>query len=197
MKLSKEDLLQGLPDKVEYKNTTSLKFKEDLIDYFEDKNLGTCLEIGTNHGHTTLILSYLFDHVYTIDLHASNIAKAKEVNKDRDNITYITGNAYDRSNYQDVPEIDAAFIDCIHTYDAVLADIQTSLNKCSEEGMYIIFDDYAHPECTGVYKGIEEAITQGLTRECYIGEKAGYTFKKTTNPTTLLRDEGIILSYGK
>lgn len=197
MKLSKEELLQGLPDKVEYKNTTSLKFKEDLIDFFEDKNLSTCLEIGTNHGHTTLILSYLFDHVYTIDLHESNIEKAKVVNKDRDNITYITGDAYDRSNYEDVPKVDAAFIDCVHTHKAVLIDIQTSLNKCSDEGMYLIFDDYAHPECTGVYKGIEEAVDQGLSRECYIGEKAGYTFKKTTNPTTLLRDEGIILSYGK
>lgn len=190
-------ILEGLPDKTEYKNTTSLKFKQHLIEFFGDKKLDTCLEIGTNHGHTTFVLSHLFNQVYTIDLHQSNVDIAKEVNRGRDNITYITGNAYDKSNYQDVPKIDAAFIDCVHTYDAVLVDIQTSLNKCGEEGMYIIFDDYAHPESTGVYKGIEEAITQGLTRECYIGEKAGYAFKKAANATTLIRDEGIILSYGK
>lgn len=197
MKLSKETLLEGLPDKTVYKNTTSLKFKEDLIDFFEDKKLGICLEIGTNHGHTTFILSHLFEQVYTVDLHPQNISAAKEVNSTRDNITYITGDAYSADTYKDIPKVDVAFIDCVHTYKAVMEDIQTALDKCSSEGMYLIFDDYAHPQSTGVYKAIEESITQGLTRECYIGEGEGYTFKKTSNPTTLLRDEGIILSYGK
>lgn len=197
MKLSRESLLKGLPDKVEYKNTTSLKFKEDLIDFFEDKKLSTCLEIGTNHGHTTLILSYLFDHVYTVDLYANNIAKAKEVNKNRSNITYITGDAYNRNTYEDVPHVDVCFIDCIHTFEGVMFDIQTALFKCGPQGMYFIFDDYAHPQSTGVYTAIEQAVEEGLTREKLIGEDEGYTFKQSTHPTTLLRKEGIILSYGK
>lgn len=192
-----KEILAKLPDKTDYKNTTSRKFKSDLIEFFNEKKLGVCLEIGTNHGHTTHILSYLFDHVYTIDLHQSNIDIAKEVNKERSNITYITGDAYNRVNYKDVPTIDAAFIDCMHTYEGVLFDIQTALNKCSSNGMYLIFDDYAHPTSTGVYDAIEEAIIQGLVREEYIGQEAGFTFSVQTNPTTLLRNEGIILSYGK
>lgn len=192
-----KNILSNLPDKTDYKNTTSRKFKADLIDFFSDKNLDVCLEIGTNHGHTTYVLSHLFKKVYTVDLHQSNIDIAKEVNKDRDNITFITGDAYSPETYQNVPLLDAAFIDCMHTYEGVLSDIQTSLNRCNPAGMYLIFDDYAHPTSTGVFQAIEAAISQGLTREVYIGEKEGFTFSKETNPTTLLRDEGIILSYGK
>ena len=192
-----QSILDSLPDKTEYKNTTSRKFKSDLIQFFQDKNLPTSLEIGTNHGHTTHVLSHVFKEVYTIDLHQSNIDIAKEVNKDRSNITYITGDAYAIENYKDVPKIDVAFIDCMHTFDGVMRDIQTSLSKCSEQGMYLIFDDYAHPTSTGVYEAIENAISQGLKRETYIGEDKGFTFAKQTNPTTLIRQEGIILSYGK
>lgn len=192
-----QNILDRIPDKTEYKNTTSLKFKADLIEFFKDKELKTCLEIGTNHGHTTHILSYLFDHVYTVDLHQSNIDIAKQVNSTRDNITFIVGDAYKAETYKDVPNLDAAFIDCMHTYRGVLSDIQTALDRCSSEGIYLVFDDYAHPTSTGVYEAIEEAIKQGLKRELYIGEKAGFTYSQQTNPTTLLRDEGIILSYGK
>lgn len=190
-------ILDGLPDKTEYKNTTSLKFKQDLIEFFRDKKLDTCLEIGTNHGHTTFVLSHLFNHVYTIDLHQSNIDKAKAVNTERNNITYITGDAYDINNYASVPNVDVSFIDCVHTFPAVIKDLETSISKCGPDGMYFIFDDYAHPTSTGVYKAIEHAVTEGLTREAYIGEDKGYTFSKQVTPTILLRREGIILSYGK
>ena len=54
-------ILENIPDKREYKETTSLKFKKDLIECFSDigKDL-TVLEVGTNHGHTTRILSFIF-----------------------------------------------------------------------------------------------------------------------------------------
>ena len=191
------NILNNLPDKTEYKNTTSLKFKSDLISFFNSKDLSTCLEIGTNHGHTTYVLSHLFEEVYTIDLHQSNIDKARKVNKERNNIKYITGDAYLEDNYKQVPTIDAAFIDCMHTFDGVIADIQTALSKCSDNGIYLVFDDYAHPTSTGVYEAIQYAITQGLKREICIGENKGFTFSKEIKPTTLIREEGIILSYGK
>lgn len=190
-----EKVVSKLPDKFDYKNTTSRKFKLDVADFFLDKKLGTCLEIGTNHGHTTLILSYLFDHVYTIESQKSNVDKAKEINKGRDNITFILGDAYNRQSYSNVPKIDAAFIDCMHTHPAVLFDIQTTLNLCNENGLYIIFDDYAHPISTGVYTAIEQAVNEGLKKETYLGEDAGYVFRIDSPP--LVRREGIILSYGK
>lgn len=192
-----QSILDRIPDKTEYKNTTSLKFKSDLIEFFKDKDLKTCLEIGTNHGHTTYILSHLFEQVYTVDLHQSNIDIAKEFNSSRNNITFIVGDAYKTGTYKDVPSLDVAFIDCMHTYDGVLSDIQTALDRCSSNGIYLIFDDYAHPTSTGVYQAVEAASEQGLKKEAFIGEKAGFTYSQQTNPTTLLREEGIILSYGK
>ena len=190
-----QEVVSKLPDKFDYKNTTSRKFKLDVADFFLDKKLGTCLEIGTNHGHTTLILSYLFDHVYTIESQKSNVDRAKEINKGRDNITFILGDAYNRQTYSSVPKIDAAFIDCMHTHPAVLFDIQTTLNLSNEDGIYIIFDDYAHPISTGVYTAIEQAVREGLKKETYLGEDAGYVFRIDSPP--LVRREGIILSYGK
>ena len=49
-----KDILNGIPDKTQEKNTTSLKFKKDLIEYLgDDYKDKTCLEIGTNKGYTT------------------------------------------------------------------------------------------------------------------------------------------------
>ena len=55
------ELLNNIPDKTEDKNTTSLKFKKDLISYLGDKYKDkVCVEIGTSKGYTTRILSSLF-----------------------------------------------------------------------------------------------------------------------------------------
>ena len=54
------DIFDNVPDKRQDKNTTSLKFKRDLIEFFgEDYKDKTCLEIGTHRGYTTKILSSL------------------------------------------------------------------------------------------------------------------------------------------
>lgn len=185
------EILNNLPDKTQYKNTTSIKFKSDLIDFFKDKKLDVCLEIGTNHGHTTNVLSHLFNIVYTIDLQQENIDAAKEVNKDRTNIIYITGDAYNINNYKDIPPINVGFVDCVHKFNEVLKDIQTCLDKSSPKGIYLIFDDYGHPEEVGVYQAIQKAMKEGLEFETYLGQSAGYKF----STKTLLREEGIILSY--
>ena len=47
--MNKELIFKNIPDKRQYKNTTSLKFKEDLIDFFSDIGSdNTILEVGTN-----------------------------------------------------------------------------------------------------------------------------------------------------
>ena len=58
----KELMFRDIPDKRQYKDTTSLQFKYDLVESFEDTECGEyiVLEVGTNHGHTTRILSFLF-----------------------------------------------------------------------------------------------------------------------------------------
>lgn len=187
--------LTNIPDKTQYKDTTSHKFKQDLIDFFKPKNLKFCIEIGTNHGWTTRILSDLFETVYTIDHKQSNIDLAKQNNADKTNIVYFVGDAYNSNTYLGFPKFDAAFIDCIHTYNAVIADINTCISLMdTTNGMYFIFDDHGHPQAIGVKQAIDRSITEGLSVESYIGHEVGYQY----NDTSILIDrEGIILSYGK
>ena len=61
------------PNKNTDKNTTSHKFKQDLVEFFYGKELDSCLEIGTNRGYSTLILSQLFGWVTTIEIDSKNI----------------------------------------------------------------------------------------------------------------------------
>lgn len=185
----------NIPDKTEYKDTTSLKFKQDVIEFFKDKNLDTCLEIGTNHGWTTRILSDLFKNIYTVDHKLSNTDKAKANNTDKTNIIFVTADAYNPSTYSGMPKMDVVFIDCMHTYEGVISDINTALSLMDEEkGIYFIFDDHGHPISTGVKQAILKAISEGLKVETYIGQSAGYSYDATT---TLIDHEGVILSYGK
>lgn len=187
--------LNNIPDKTEFKDTTSLKFKQDIIEFFKDKNLDTCLEIGTNHGWTTRILSMLFKEIYTVDYTLSNTQSAKTNNSDRDNIIYYTADAYKKETFIGMPKMDVVFIDCMHTYDTVLYDINTALSLFNEEkGMYLIFDDYGHPTSTGVKEAILKSISEGLKVEKYIGQESGYQYNSSS---TLIDYEGIILSYGK
>jgi SAM-dependent methyltransferase len=185
----------NIPDKTEFKNTTSLKFKQDVIEFFKDKNLNTCLEIGTNHGWTTRILSDLFKNVYTVDHSIDNTNNAKNNNTGKNNISFITADAYNSNTYLGLPKMDVVFIDCIHTYDGVLYDINTAISLMDKEkGMFFIFDDYGHPTSTGVKEAILKAINEGLKVETYIGQLAGYSYNEAS---TLIDSEGIILSYGK
>ena len=96
------ELINSLPDKKEYKNTTSHKFKRDLMSFFEDKQINNALEIGANHGHTTKVLSHIANKVYAIDWLTENIEYIKEVNKDRSNVVVIQGDAYENLTYKDI-----------------------------------------------------------------------------------------------
>lgn len=184
-----------IPDKTEFKDTTSLKFKQDVAEFFKDKNLNTCLEIGTNKGWTTRILSDLFKEVHTVDYTLPNTEAAKFNNSKKSNIYYYTADAYKRETFAGMPKMDVVFIDCVHTYDAVLFDINTALSLIdTEQGMYFLFDDYGHPESTGVKQAILQAIEEGLKIETYVGQPAGYQYNSAT---TTIDHEGIILSYGK
>jgi hypothetical protein len=188
-------ILDSIPDKTQDKNTTSLKFKQDVIEFFKDKNFDTCLEIGTNHGWTTRILSSLFKEVHTLDFKDSNTNYAKQNNADRSNIVYYTDDAYTTKVWNTMPLMDVVFIDCMHTYEHVMYDINTALSRIdTNKGMYFIFDDFGHPTSTGVHSAIMQAIKEGIKLECYIGQSAGYQYSEGT---TLIHQEGVILSYGK
>lgn len=166
-----ETILESIPDKKDFKNTTSLKFKKGLIEYFKDLNLNRCIEVGTHVGYTTRILSFLFNEIITLEIHMPNITEAQKINKDRSNITFMHGDAY--SSDWDIPNSDASFIDCVHTYNAVKYDIENSLKKGVK---YLIFDDY------GLFSEVKRAVDDFIsqypdTSTTGIGEPPGSKFR--------------------
>lgn len=192
----KREMWRDIPDKRQYKDTTSLKFKEDLVSSFEDTECGDyiILEVGTNHGHTTRILSYLFKQVITLDWHEEpNLRMARELNHDRDNIIYHEKDVY-RESWDDLnlPQYQVSFIDCDHEYGGVISDIQNCL-KYGDKHQYLIFDDYGHPT-TGVKQAVQDVIKANSSFELvqYIGEGKG----SDCRPGLILKDyEGVICKY--
>ena len=194
------NILKDIPEKnLGSKDTTSLLWKRDVIDFFHDKGLKKCLEIGTCAGITTKILSHLFDEVYTIEFNNGRLDKAKQFCKDQNNIKYFWSNAYSDETYKDFPKyFDVVVIDCMHLYPHVIADINRALTFFNEDkGIYLVFDDYGHPESTGVKEAVDEAINMGLKVEKRVGEDPGFTVTRTDDTKfSLIHKEGIILSYG-
>ena len=163
-------MLEGIPDKRQDKNTTSLKFKQDVIDFFQPLKLKTCLEIGTHRGWSTRILSELFDNVITIENNKNNLNEAIQNNSDKNNIEYLFGDAYN-SDWGIETDLDVTMIDCVHDYSYVKQDIQNSL---AYNVKYIIFDDYGLPEDKPCVKAaVDEFIKNNTVDVTYIGEPAG------------------------
>jgi SAM-dependent methyltransferase len=194
------DILKGMPEKnLDYKDTTSLQWKKDVIDFFKDKNLDRCLEVGTCWGGTTKILSDLFDEVYTIEYQQRLVDDARDFCKGCDNIQFICDDAYNDKTYSNLPDtFNVVVIDCVHLYDQVVSDIQRALTMYNPiTGLYLVFDDNGHPESIGVKDAIDFAIDEGLKVEKYIGEKPGFEVERLNGTKfTLIHDEGVILSYG-
>ncbi len=190
MQISSASILSKIPDKTKDKNTTSLKFKKDLIEYLgDDYKDKICLEIGTNKGYTTRILSFLFKKVITCENNQNLLEFAKEINKDRDNIEFIKKDVYGTT--WDFEDIDVVFIDCDHEINSVLSDINNSINLCkSGEELLIIFDDYG---LDNPWKGVKEAISQYEDNPHFkiikeIGQPRGWNYKsgKFLNKKTFL-----------
>jgi len=189
-----KDILKNIPDKREDKNTTSLKFKKDLISYLgDDYKDKVCLEIGTSRGYSTKILSHLFKKVITCENNIDTINFAKNVNKDRNNIEFLHKDVYNTA--WDFEGVDVVFIDCNHEISYVLSDIRNAINLCEKnDDILIIFDDYG---LDNPWEGVKEAIATyddddrfEIVRE--IGEPKG----SDCNPRALLRDvEGVICKF--
>lgn len=134
-------LLSLVPEKMQYRNTTSKKFKLNLYEFFnkpEFKSLN-CMEIGCARGHTTFILTKLFNKVYGInDVDTSEAANFCNSNGST-NVEFFAQDVY-RYGLPDV-QADVILIDAVHTYKAVKTDIENSLKLRSLGKKYLIFDD--------------------------------------------------------
>jgi hypothetical protein len=167
------DILNNVPDKRVDKNTTSLKLKQDIIEYFEPLKLERCIEIGTSLGYSTYILSHIFNNVDTVDINIDNIRAAMKFNSQRSNIEYLHGDST-QTEWDDDNKYDMAFIDADHSYNAVINDINKCI-QCGKDNMYIVFDDYGLPETSPCVKvAVDEMIANGTLKLIkYIGEPAG------------------------
>lgn len=198
---TKYKILEGISEKnLEHKDTTSLKWKHDVIDFFYEKNLQSCLEIGTCYGVTTKVLSSLFHNVDTIEFNPKRFARAKEYCSGIENIDFVLNDAYNVKTYDTLRTYyDVVVIDCMHLYENVIFDINQALTRMNHDtGIYLVFDDYGHPDSPGVHKAVNEAIGAGLVIEKYIGEPVGFKVNRTDGSSfTTIHQEGIILSYGK
>jgi SAM-dependent methyltransferase len=147
-----EILLNLVPEKFEWRNTTSKKFKRDVFNFFnkpEFKELN-CLEIGCAKGHTTFILSKIFKKVYGINDISTESAKVFCNNNGSFNVEFFNQDVYAKG----LPNVesDVIMIDAIHTYDAVKKDITNALKLKSKNKKYFIFDD------TGVEPSVLKAV---------------------------------------
>ena len=196
--MNKDSVFKDIQRKRDYKETTSITFKNNVLSFFQDKNPSELkvLECGTNHGHTTRILSFLFKEVVTMDWREEpNLRMARELNSDRDNITYIQKDLYDGEWNLD-EKFDVFFIDCVHDNLNVYSDIINCANLSNEES-YFIFDDYGMGHMyyddgvKGAVKRFESEI-DGFNVVKEIGLPAG-EIRGSGGPLTDV--EGVIAKY--
>ena len=187
------ELLKTIPDKAEQMSTTSHQFKKHIWEFCsqsEDFRDLLVVELGTNNGQSTKILSYLFDNVLTVNNNES--IKAKEFNNDRENITFYNFDLY-REPWQ-FNAGDIFFIDADHSYNAVCMDIENCLKlKSSIEKKIFIFDDYGVNQYEHEVKAaVDKYINNGTIEVVsHIGHSPGYSFDGS-HKRTLSNFEGII-----
>ena len=89
-----DKILENIPDKFEHRTTTSHRFKKDVFEFFNSPEFSdrVCVEIGSNKGHTTRVLSFLFKEV--IGFNKEIVTDAEEFNHDRKNVRFYGQDVY-------------------------------------------------------------------------------------------------------
>lgn len=213
-------LLDKQKDKSTYHNTTSNKFKQDLVDFFgdnfKDKDI---YEVGADAGLTTRVLSFLFNKVFVnnnwnpnqYDINNDWIVKKEikhknttwykkysvdirnEINHEFENVTYIEMDSYNKKGWPKklLKDVSVVFIDCIHNYEAVSLDIKNALKLKPE---YIVFDDYGLSTMGGVKRAVDDFIDNEkleLVKEIGL-QKGTYGATDRTKPMVFNDSEGVI-----
>lgn len=184
-----DEILTMVPDKFSDITTTSKKFKSDVYSFFNTPEFAdkTCLEIGCKNGFTTLILTYLFKTVYGINYDTVKSPNEFLTSKNRTNFKLYAQDVYKLG--LPVDNADVIFVDAVHTYQAVLIDIENSLKLKSVGKKYFIFDDIGlYPE---VRSAVYECVDAGLLK---VEKKIGYGPFDGDFVRLLADHEGIICS---
>jgi len=184
-----EILLNSVNHKDTYKNATSRKFKNDIIEFFGNEKFKdmSIVEFGSCHGDTTKIFCDLFKKVHAVDWRDSNIEFVKEKCKEYDNITYRVMDVT-KEEWEDLPKADVVFIDASHDYLQVKVDIDKVIDYFNNP--IIIMDDYGNSTNKNIRTAIDDKVQEGKLRIYKtIGESVGY---KTKSGWEMDDREGII-----
>lgn len=188
--------LNTIPDKHQWKTTTSKLLKVNLLQMMFNKNKMSWIELGGAQGHTTLILSSIAESVISVDFDDENCKKINDLGMS--NVSTKTFDLYnsDFEDYMKINNFDAAFIDAVHDE----AHVNIDINNCRNAGVNLfVFDDY------GGFPGVKSAIDNFIAdltknkimhRVTYIGMYPGGIYNNTHY--RVLQDwEGIVVELIK
>jgi hypothetical protein len=182
----------SVPDKAEWKTTTSRWFKLNLLQSFCMHDKMNWVELGAAQGHTTILLSKIAKSVFSIDVRQENVDAIDCLQMQNVKSSNVDLYSQEFKTLMSNSEYDAAIIDAVHDYDSVSCDISNCLNA----GVRVfVFDDYgAFPE---VKKAVDEFISKASEQGCLlntscIGLPPGTSFPNTMFKT-LVDWEGIIV----
>jgi len=187
-------ILNRIANKNTDKDTTSGKFKEDILRIFgsNDFKTKTLLELGCNTGNTTRVYAEIFKSVIGVEHNIERLEIAKRTCSDVNNIKFISADVYSASFK--LPKADVVHIDAGHTHDQVAFDIERCISELDKP--YLIFDDCCKklfPDGNygnTIRTAVDGAIAAGeLELICYIGANNGY---KSGNGKVLTGTEGMI-----
>ena len=179
-------ILNVIDNKGKNKNTTSRKFKDDILRLFgESYKNKTMLELGCHQGNTTRVYSECFSKVIAVERSEQNIEIAKENCNDVNNVEFINVDVYDKDFK--IPNADVVHIDAGHTFQEVVYDIER-LSKQLDNPTFI-FDDYGH-EGRAVRDAINTKLSDGaINLVTFIGEDKGFV---AANNKIFIGREGVI-----
>ena len=181
----------NIPDKTDFHATTSYKFKEDLFYFLQ--SIGSedliCTEFGTSRGFTTVMLSYLFKEVHTINLTQGDLTK--DLVEGLSNINLHEFNLYSDEELP-TPKSDVFIIDAGHNYRNVISDTRRAIENSNGKA-FLVYDDF------GAFSPVRQAILDileegkiGVVK--FIGMNAGWKYGEEAIHVsrTLTHQEGVI-----
>jgi|GEM_PF-2991885 len=185
--------LARIPDKAEHKDTTSKMWKENLAHLVDVYSIDSILEIGSARGHSLYVLAPFVSKITGVELSLNRLAEAKALNKQYTNITYYSDDVY-VTDWKKYGYHDLVIIDCMHTYQAVISDIENALAHVRPK--YLAFDDYGlFPD---VKRAVDTYIDSGALRViANLGLEAGQVLNGPANPNVvpgrkLVASEGVL-----
>jgi len=184
----KYKIVERVSHKNQFKNSTSRKFKRDLIDYFTENKYSKFVELGCCHGDTTAAVSELFDSVHGYDYNPDNISYATKLCSPYSNVTIELKDCINQEWDLDNPDV--IFFDYVHDQTGIINGLNKI--KTSYPNAIVVMDDYGHIMDT-VKPVINNLIKTGEIEVLKtIGESAGY---KASNEKAFVDVEGLIFKF--